>query len=292
MQIVHASALPIEHKQSGGRVGSYRRRVVMRGKEGDPGNFSLILYYQDGSFESPRHRHSFDQFRYQIDGDSDFSRNGKMSAGVLAYFPEGAHYGPQFGPPHTVAVLQFGGPSGSGYLSNRQTKVAREELNRIGSFEGGIFRRHPGIAGKKAQDGYEAVWEHVYQRKLVYPEPQYSLPIMMDTNHWPWTPFESSQGIVEQALGVFTHCRIRAARYKFDAGAEFIATGRGIYMVLSGAGILADQTYQELSTLYLDDGETATFKAGEETIILLMGLPSIALMKSQQQSQRRTQAAE
>ena len=106
MEIVHANDLPLEEKQSSGRVGTYRRRVVLRGEPGSAGNFSLIIYYQNGSFHSPRHRHNFDQFRFQIEGEEDFDLNGKMTQGVLGYFPEGALYGPQSGPPHTVAVLQ------------------------------------------------------------------------------------------------------------------------------------------------------------------------------------------
>jgi hypothetical protein len=280
MQIVQASDLPIEEKQSGGREGRYRRRMVMRGKSGDPGNFSLILYYQDGSFRSPRHRHNFDQYRYQIEGDADFHRNGVMKPGVLGYFPEGAYYGPQSGPPHTVAVLQFGGASGSGYLGADQTRGGREALAKVGAFEKGVFRRNPGVEGPKDQDSYEAVWEHVHRRRLVYPKPQYEAPIMIDTNESPWAPLEGD-GVTEKILGTFTHCRMRAARYRLDAGAQFVAEERGIYLVLSGTGAVSGQPLKELTTVYLDEGEAATFAASEPTDVLLMGLPSVSLMTGQ-----------
>src|ERR1700761_8142806 len=92
MQIVQAAELPKEHKKSEGRVGTYTRRAVMSGDRDSLGNFSLNIYDQDGSFKSPRHHHNFDQFRYQIEGQADFDRNGKMKPGILGYFPEGAYY--------------------------------------------------------------------------------------------------------------------------------------------------------------------------------------------------------
>ena len=292
MKIVHTNELPIEDMQPQGRGGTYKRRVVLRGEANTPDNFSLLIYYQDGSFDSPRHHHNFDQFRYQIEGEGDFDRNGKMKPGILGYFPEGAYYGPQSGPPHTVAVLQFGGPSGSGFLSPEQSKVALDALKTMGVFEKGVYRRNPGVEGKKNQDSYEAIWEFVNQRRLVYPQPQYTAPIMMDTNTYPWSPVEGAPGVAEQTLGSFTNCKIRAARYKLEPGASFVATGRGVYMVLSGRGTLEGETLQELTTLYLNDGERATVNADTTTVIVLMGMPSAALMAKQPPAQSQQHAAE
>jgi hypothetical protein len=292
MQIVHANELPIEEKKSSGRVGSYRRRVVLRGEPGSPGNFSLIIYNQNGSFRSPRHHHNFDQFRYQIDGMADFDRNGKLRPGMLGYFPEGAYYGPQSGPEHIVAVLQFGGPSGSGYLSPQQSQGAHRDLNEMGMFEGGVYRRNPGVEGKKNQDSYEAVWQHVHKRPLVYPKPQYLAPIVMDSNNVPPSPLEGVPGVEKRTLGTFTNCEIPAARYTLSPGAAFVAKGRGIYMVLSGGGAVEGEALQELTTIYLDDSEQATLKTTATTEILLMGMPSVERMAKQPSASTQQQAAE
>lgn len=278
MQIVQAAEMPIKMRESSGRVGSYGVRDVLQGEAGTPGNFSFKIYNQNGSFASPRHRHNFDQFRYQIEGDADFSRTGKMKRGTLGYFPEGAHYGPQSGSPHVVAVLQFGGPSGSGYLSSGEHRGAAEELRKTGAFEGGIYRRNEGIEGKRNQDAYEAIWEHVMQRRLAYPKPQYDDPILMETPHYPWLPLEGYPGVAERALGTFTSCKIRAAQYKLEPGAEFRAGGRGIYLFLSGGGALGNDKYRDMTTLYLDAGEDALIGAVTDTEVVLMGLTDAALI--------------
>jgi hypothetical protein len=278
MQIVHTNDMPLREKVDGqgGRAGSFKARRVLRGDPTSLGNFSLTIFYQDGSFYSPRHHHNFDQFRFQIEGDADFHRDGMMTPGTLGYFPEGAYYGPTSGPAHTVAVLQFGGPSGCGYLGS--TAGAAEELKKIGKFKNGVFRRNPGVAGKRNQDSYEAIWEHVRQRPLVYPKPQYAAAIMMDTDRFPWLPVEGWDGVEEKVLGEFTNCKIRGSRYKLRQGAKFNAGGRGVYLVLSGRGRVEDEVLQTHTAVYVDDGETARFVADEVIEIVLMGLPSIDLI--------------
>lgn len=198
MKIVHIDDVPLNHRTSGGREGSWSSRRVVEGTPGSVGNFNLTIFYQDGSFFSPRHHHNFDQFRYQIEGDADFAQNGTLSAGVLGYFAEGAYYGSQSGPAHTVAVLQFGGVSRSGYMGSGAPK-AMKELKRTGVFEKGIYHRNEGVPGKPQQDSYEALWEHYNQRPLVYPSPQYQASIFMETNEFPWMPVEGAEG-VEQKL--------------------------------------------------------------------------------------------
>jgi hypothetical protein len=279
MRIVHVDEVPIEERKSGGREGTWERRRVMQGDIDSLGNFSLVIYYHNGSFYSPRHHHNFDQFRYQLDGTADFDRNGKMTPGVLGYFPEGAYYGPTSGPPHTVAVLQFGGPSGSGYMGGR-SRGAADEMQKLGSFEKGVFRRNPEVTGPRNQDSYEAIWEYVNKRKLVYPEPQYGAPIMIDSNNVPWTPVEGAQGVEEKFLGIFTHTRLRAARYRLAAGAGLTVADRGIYVILSGDGSIDGDAVRTQSVIYLDEGERATFTAGSDLEILLMGMSAVSRMAS------------
>ncbi len=53
------------------------------------------LYSQTGDFYSPRHHHNFAQWRYQLEGECNFEKNGVATPGVLTFIPEGAYYGPQ-----------------------------------------------------------------------------------------------------------------------------------------------------------------------------------------------------
>ena len=97
------------------------------------------------------------------------------------YFPEGTSYGPQTSEATaTTFVLQFGGASGQGYLSRQEVKQGMDALKELGSFEGGVFRRHEDVPGKRNMDGYEAIWSHVNGRPLEYPKPRYPGPVMMD----------------------------------------------------------------------------------------------------------------
>lgn len=277
MQIVQVDELPMLTRTSGGRGGTWEYRRVMSGDPDDPGNFSLVIYYHNGSFYSPRHHHNFDQFRFQLDGDADFARSGKMTTGTLGYFPEGAYYGPTTGPAHIVAVLQFAGPSGSGYMGSRG-RAARVEMESFGRFEKGVFRRNDDVEGRKNQDSSEAIWEHVHKRKLVYPEPQYAGAIMIETGLTEWSPVEGLAGVEKKALATFTNCKIPAACYKISAGSSFRTPARGIYMVLTGTGQVEDQPMRAQTVVYVDADESACFTAETTAEILLMGMPRVADM--------------
>ena len=58
------------------------------------------------------------------------------------------------------------------------------------------------------------------------------------------------------------------------------ATGRGIFFVQSGSGSLEGGPYRKLTSLYVDSGESATFRASETSEILLLGLPDMSRMRT------------
>jgi hypothetical protein len=281
MQLVHGDEVPVAvNVGEGVRSGKVGKQLMLIGDPASPGNFKFGLFRQYGDFESPRHRHNFCQFRVQIEGECDFDHDGRMTPGVVGYFPEGTHYGPQ-GPdrePSYVATLQFGGPSGSGLLTPQQIIDAKRELCKIGVFEQGVFRRNPGVPGKKNMDGFEAVWEQAAGRKLEYAAPQYSRPILMHPAGYRWMPVEGMEGVEEKALGTFSDCRIRCISYRVLPGAILSAAGRGIFLVLSGRGAIEAQSFRVHTSVYLDTGETVRFRAAETSEILLLGMPDVARM--------------
>jgi hypothetical protein len=282
MQIVQGDEIPIDVMTSNVRAGELKKRHMLTGDEGSPGNFKFGLFYQTGDFYSPRHRHNFDQFRFQLEGECDFDRNGTMTPNVLGYFPEGAFYGPQTSDqPNVVAVVQFGGPSGSGYLSPEQVTKAAEAMKKIGVFDKGVFRRNDGVEGKKNMDSFQATWEFANQRPMVYPTPQYADPILMQADNYRWVPIESEEGVEEKAFGTFSNCKICCAQYRISSGAKFRGVGRGIYLVLEGRGSVEGKAMRKLTSVYLETGEKATFQADETATILFLGLPDVALMKTQ-----------
>jgi redox-sensitive bicupin YhaK (pirin superfamily) len=155
-----------------------------------------------------------------------------------------------------------------------------EALQQLGRFERGVFYRNEGVAGPRALDSFQAIWEHANQRPMVYPKPQYDAPILMDPRNYRWMPLDGAAGVEEKALGTFTDCAIRAATYKLDPGAAFTAEGRGIYVVLGGTGSVSSETFRRFTTVRLEDGERVTFRAGATAEILLMGLPAIARIRN------------
>lgn len=294
MKIVHGDEVPVVGNGEGVRSGNVGKQFLFFGDPASPGNFKFGLFRQYGDFFSPRHRHNFCQFRVQIEGECDFAHDGKMTPGVIGYFPEGTSYGPQ-GPdvaPSYVATLQFGGPSGSGLLTTKQLADAKSELVKIGVFEKGVFRRNPGVPGKKNMDGFEAVWEQVNGRELVYPPPQYNRPVLMDPKGYRWMPVEGVYGVEEKALATFTDCKIRCASYRLLPDADFKAEGRGILLVLSGRGSIEGQTFRRFTSVYLDSGETVRLKASEGSELVLLGMPDVARMMKQQPTGVSCQAAE
>lgn len=62
---------------------------LLNGTPGTIGNFQFDIGQIEGDFASPRHRHNFDQFRFQLEGTMNFDRNGWMGPGTCGYFPEG-----------------------------------------------------------------------------------------------------------------------------------------------------------------------------------------------------------
>ena len=282
MKIVQGDQMPIDDQASNVRSGVLKKQVFLVGDEGTPGNFKFGLFYQTGDFSSPRHRHNFDQFRFQIEGDADFDRNGTMRPDSIGYFPEGAYYGPQSSTgSNVVAVVQFGGPSGSGYLSQRQVDAAYAEMKKFGVFDKGVFRRNEGVAGKKNMDSFQATWEYANQRPMVYPKPQYADPILIDPAQFRWMPVAGESGVEAKTFGMFTDCQIGCARYRVAGGARFTARGRGLFMVLSGKGSVAGEPMRRYTSVYLADGERAVFQAEEMAEIQLLGLPSELLIGRQ-----------
>src|SRR5438270_552850 len=236
MKIVQIEDAPLvrglEH-----RGGTFHSQTTAEGQSGTPGNFKFSLSRLGTDYSGPRHRHNFDQYRYMIEGESDYGQDGRLKAGMLGYYPEAVHYGPQVNKTEIFcAVLQFGGASGSGYLLPREVKAGMEELKNFGEFRDGIFHRHDGVPGRRNVDAYQAIWEHVHGCEMVYPKGRYDVPIFADSANYDWAPVEGASGVCEKLFGVWTERRTQAGLLRLGSGASHEVIGRGVYLVLRGAG--------------------------------------------------------
>ena len=196
MRVIHLDDVPLVGRPNI-RGGTLLSRRLLCGESGTPGNFSLQLS-STPTYYSPRHRHNFDQIRYQLSGDFDFSTDGVMKPGMVAYFPEGTYYGPQRCENGSeTLVLQFGGASRSGYLSAEEHERAAAELASRGTFSNGVYTPLKPDGGKINKDAYEAVWEQVNRRLLVYPGERYLRPVFMDPENFDWQPVAGQPGACE-----------------------------------------------------------------------------------------------
>jgi hypothetical protein len=276
MQVISLESLTLKERKLHAREGRFRSCMFLEGAEGTPDNFSLKLSQLSSDFKSPRHRHNFDQIRYLIDGHYDYADDGELTPGCIGYFPEGTPYGPQ-----TVTgdsqhlILQFGGASGSGFLSEAQYSRAMETLHDEATFEGGfLVKWEDGVKIKK--DAYEAIWERLNDKELHYPPQRYGRPIFMNPENFRWVPDANQPGVENKSLGSFTEALTEISFHRIAAGKTMRLPGRSIYFVVSGSGRAKEKTAQKHTVLYLDTPVEGAVEAIDSLVLLRFGLPNIA----------------
>lgn len=283
MRVVRFDDIEWNHHVNAHRGGGLKFKNLLAGVEGAPENFWLTVAAGDGHFFSPRHKHNFDQFRVCLGGRTSIDPKKYLVPGEVGYFPEGTSYGPQQDSEENLTmVLQFGAASGGGYASRAQVKRAQDELIKVGEFKDGVFRRREG-EGRKNQDGFEAVWEQIMERKLVYPAPRFDNPVFMTHENFGWRPGKG-KGVAVKTLGIFTERETRLEMVKLEPGAEWTNPPEDaitIAFVMGGGGTCAGQAYDTYAAIETVSGATATVRATTETILLVVVLPMLRAVRAQ-----------
>lgn len=273
--IVNLSDVPVVERPHA-RAGLFRSQSLMHGAEGTSENFYLQLAHTYSDFASPRHRHNFDQIRVQLKGNVDFARDGVMSPGTIAYFPEGVFYGPQsIAQESATLVLQCGGASGSGYISEKSFQAAVVELKQYGKFENGVYRREKDDGGRKSQDAYEAVWEHIHGRKLKYPKNDHDHPVFINPDELAWQPEAGASGVRRKALGSFSARELRLDVLGLNAGSTVQLAPHSIAFVLQGTGTCDGTTWTQYASLRTG-AEPQEVTASENSSLLEIHIPPLA----------------
>jgi hypothetical protein len=264
------------------RGGKLTFKELLAGTDGTLTNFSLVLADTDISFKSPRHRHNFDQIRITLQGSTNYGPRQNIEVGDIAYFPEGVHYGPQdqelVGQSSMAMVIQFGGASGNGYMSQVQARQAQKELEAHGRFEDGIFRRERTPEGGRVnQDAYEAIWEHTNGRRIEYPRPRLTEPVHFRAANIPWQPVDGQPGASTKELGSFSERGIRIGCVKLDAGASYalpVLPQERILFFNEGAGTFSSgEHWARWDATLLASGEAPVMRATETTDAMVLVLP-------------------
>jgi hypothetical protein len=206
------------------REGVLAQKFLLTGEDGSPSNYVMNVGRAGaGGWQTPRHRHNFDQIRYVIKGNYPFAKGKVLPEGWVGYFPESVHYGPQDRPEGLeTMVLQFGGASGSGFLGIAEREAANKALASKGEFKNGIFTWIDDHGQRHNQDGSEACFEHATGRKLTFAKPRYDDVIVMDPSSYEWIP-QGTEGVYAKWLGSFTERNTRLGFIRLDSNATFAA---------------------------------------------------------------------
>ena len=267
----------------GGRVGSMRegtldQKFLLQGDDDSPNNYLLnVGLTGSGGWGTPRHRHNFDQIRFVLKGEYPVSPHKKMVEGSVAYFPESVHYGPQDRPEGLeMMVIQFGGASGSGFLSTTRREAANERLKSKGTFKDGIFTWYDEKGQKHNMDGSAACFEEATGKELVFSKPRYDDVVMMDPASFDWVS-TGTPGAWTKLLGTFTERNTRIGLLKLDAGVVYdTGTRSQVEVLFMSKGsisvdgkIYGDKTGIEL----LPSDAPLKIKANQESLFFTLLLP-------------------
>jgi len=274
MQIVDSSAMEWAAPGTKHRDGDIRFKRLFEGQEGTPENFSFMLVKIEHGYGTPRHRHNYDQVRYCLSGAIDYGNGRAVKAGQVGYFPEGTFYGPQEITAQEALVLQGGGESGQGFMSGRQLRAGYESLAATGGrFEDGVWIAPDGQGGRRKQDGYEAVWEHVNGRPLVYPAARYNEPVVMEIAAFAMRPV--APGVERRRLGVFGERGMEIATWRLAPGAALaLPAENAVRLLWTMAG--ATRAGGAGTAIMLVPGEAARLDSPQGADLFAIVLPPVA----------------
>jgi hypothetical protein len=283
MQLSHAEDSDKARASNAIRGGAREFKTLLTGEEGSPGNFKLSFVRQSGELDIPRHRHNFDQIRMCLEGErQNYGKNKWIEPGELVYFPEGTPYGPEKSASHRLSItLQFGGASGSGYIGSARLHAAMAEMKAFGSFANGIFVRNGALrqGQRRNQDSFEAIWEHINQRKIVYPKQRYDEPVRMKPENFEWLPLAGQSGLAAKTLGIFSERRCEIAMLRVDAGASGTLAKRDtttIGFVVKGGGEANGNALRKHSAFTIERGEECGLASQDGVELLMIVLPRLA----------------
>jgi mannose-6-phosphate isomerase-like protein (cupin superfamily) len=282
MRIVRHTDIEYRKPDTRHREPNIQFKRMLQGREGSPQNYELMLAKTDGNFFSPRHHHNFDQIRIGLTGRFGDGKRQRVGPGQVGYYPEGAHYQIDSDDAEML-LLQFGGANGDGFTHFTQLYRAYAEMARLGDFRDGVFFRHdrsnlpPGV--KANQDGYEALWQHIYGRPVVYPKPRYEEPIIMDPDACAWLPDAGQAGVARRGIASFTERQIEIAQVQAEAGAlleEDAPRAPRLIFILSGRAACGEEAIEPWTAIELDRGDRLAARVDEALMAYAITMPAFS----------------
>lgn len=236
--------------------------------------------YADPQYMSPRHRHTFQQIRFLVEGKMRYNKD-VYEAGDCLYIPEGAYYGPitpvekrEGGTERMHFVdIQFEGPSGIPYPHPDDVVRSQRQLAEAGKFEEGIYT----FANGRKRDAYEAILENLTGKPVEYPPSRLDSYVVMRTGSYPWVKTRR-EGIAQRHLGYFFECGPNIKMLSMRSGAALAAgepNGHRALFLLSGSVAFDGQTFDAFSYFVFPDATPyAEMKATRDSELLALGWTS------------------
>jgi hypothetical protein len=269
MRIVRAEDL--EWKEiSKHRSGDIVFKTLLCGEPDALDNYELSLTRrgEGTSFYAPRHHHNFDQLRYGIEGVMNHGPHEDLLPGMVGYFPEGTHYGPQDESGECISlVYQGGGASGAGFLSYENLGEGQRQLSQLGTFENGAYRGLNREGRTISKDSYQAIWEHMRGREMHYPTPRFDRPIVMHPEAFEY--IAGADGLAHRHMGTFNERGFSLSFLKVSAGQPGILTGKNrLLFVIEGALEVEGNRASRHTAIELGAAERATLSSSNEAVLL------------------------
>ncbi|KPF78087.1 hypothetical protein IP88_04850 [alpha proteobacterium AAP81b] len=273
MKIVHEASVPwggsLPHRGSGVLF-----KDLLVGDDG-PENYLLALVKIDDSYQTPRHRHNFDQVRVMLEGGFGFG-DQVQDEGSIGYFGEGTAYEQKSIGPNVHLLLQCANASRAAYFGRDTLRRGNQELQRVGRFENGVFSHRDADGRLHNKDGFEAVWEHLAGEPVRYQPPRYERPVIFYPDRFAAVPVRGAPGVTQRHFGSFSERCLALAEIGVVAGATAqlgTADQRSLYYALAGTAEIAGTAVVAGAALGLAAGETASAAATDDLRLLEFRLP-------------------
>lgn len=276
MEIVTADEIGTLSEGYAGRTrsGNIDRQWFFRRSESDGLNFRFFRsIYKGGdlAFESPRHHHNFQQFRWTEMGSVNFGPGQDIAEGDIAYFPRGTYYGPQRKHEGVGILLQFGFgdemPSRRKPEADEDTDEARIQEER--------WRARGGTETMEAAASVEAA-----PATATVPPERFSAPILMHPAAFQF--HELGVGVAAKWLGRFhdhdgEHGDVAVIVLRLSEGGEYrLASDRAQLGWTITAGLEVEgQSYPRMTSFFSPRGDEAALRGSGGTEMIIIEFPRL-----------------
>ncbi len=292
----------IDEEQNLGREGQIITKTfpLDTGVEGVDMDYAWISYSK--GYGTPRHRHTFDQFRYTLSGVRQ-QDDLEMREGECGYFGEGVAYGPQLqSEPCVGLILQFQGPSGIPYLTHAALDAARRRLAAAGgTFAKGVYTTIKPDGTKINVDSHAACFESITGKKIQFPKARYDRPVVMKPQFCQWVADRQYAGMEHKHLGTFSEYRSSVRLTRILPGARIPAQSRAdaevCYLVegsirYGGKHWHGGKTRDEGTYMYIPHGsELEEMSSDAGGMFFIISLPMLADIEAERRGQQVARAA-